>query len=60
MDDRSGKLQCQGGLSEGAETELLDAYSRAVTAVVEAVGPSVVSLSVGKRVSSDAEQEGLV
>jgi S1-C subfamily serine protease len=29
------------------DTEVLDAYSRAVTTVVEAVGPAVVSISVG-------------
>jgi S1-C subfamily serine protease len=33
--------------------EFLDAYSRAVTAVVDAVGPSVVSLSVGRALDED-------
>jgi S1-C subfamily serine protease len=30
------------------DTELLDAYSRAVTTVVDAVGPAVVNISVGR------------
>ncbi len=34
--------------SEARDTNLLDAYSRAVIAVIEAVGPAVVSISVGK------------
>lgn len=33
---------------ENPETNLLDAYSQAVIAVIEAVGPAVVSISVGK------------
>ena len=33
---------------ENSDTELLDAYSRAVTTVVDAVGPAVVSIAVGK------------
>lgn len=44
--------------SEGSssERELLDAYSRAVTATVDAVGPAVVRLDVRRRVRSrDAE-----
>src|SRR5512144_1096126 len=36
------------GVSGGTDTGVLDAYSRAVTAVVEAVGPAVVSISVGR------------
>jgi len=35
------------GLPGKTDTELLDAYSRAVTTVVEAVGPAVVSITVG-------------
>ncbi len=35
-----------------ADVELLDAYSRAVTTVVDAVGPAVVSISVGREGSS--------
>ncbi len=33
----------------GRESEILDAYSRAVISVVEAVGPAVVSVAVGTR-----------
>ncbi len=33
---------------EKTDSELLDAYSRAVTAVVDAVGPAVVSVSTGR------------
>jgi S1-C subfamily serine protease len=35
-----------------ADVELLDAYSRAVTTVVDAVGPAVVSISIGREGSS--------
>jgi len=38
--------KCEVGLSGRTDTELLDAYSRAVTTVVDAVGPSVVSILV--------------
>jgi S1-C subfamily serine protease len=41
------------------DAELLDAYSRAVIAVVETVGPAVVSISVGRRRSRRSpEPEG--
>jgi len=48
------------GLSGKTDVELLDAYSRAVTAVVDAVGPSVVSISVGGEApaGNDAEPIG--
>ncbi len=35
--------------TETSDVELLDAYSRAVIAVVESVGKAVVSISIGKR-----------
>lgn len=35
---------------DGADVELLDAYSRAVTTVVDAVGPAVVGISVGRAI----------
>ncbi|MEW6443322.1 MAG: trypsin-like peptidase domain-containing protein [bacterium] len=42
-----------------ADTELLDAYSRAVMSVVETVGPAVVSISIGGvRVRREPEQVG--
>jgi S1-C subfamily serine protease len=40
----------------GSDIELLDAYSRAVIAVVDAVGPTVVSI----RVSRSASQDGAI
>ncbi len=40
--------RCEVGPSGRTDTELLDAYSRAVTAVAEAVGPAVVSVHVGR------------
>ena len=33
--------------SQESDARLLDAYSRAVIAVVDSVGPAVVSISVG-------------
>jgi S1-C subfamily serine protease len=39
---------CEVSAGEISDVELLDAYSRAVTAVVEAVGPAVVSISIGQ------------
>ena len=49
--DRSEGEACsrEVGPKVRSEAELLDAYSRAVTTVVEAVGLAVVSISVGKR-----------
>lgn len=44
---------------EASDAELLDAYSRAVIDVVETVGPSVVSISVGeRRAEAEFEQTG--
>ena len=40
--------RCEVSPAGKSDTDLLDAYSRAVTTVVEAVGPSVVSISVGR------------
>lgn len=39
------------------DVELLDAYSRAVVAVVEAVGPAVVSITVGNQPSDHATEQ---
>jgi len=39
----------QAGQQPPSDAELLDAYSRAVTAVVERVGPAVVSIHIGER-----------
>ncbi len=43
--------RCEIDDTETSDVELLDAYSRAVTKVVDTVGPAVVSISVGKQVS---------
>jgi S1-C subfamily serine protease len=40
--------RCEVSPAGKSDTDLLDAYSRAVTTVVEAVGPAVVSISVGR------------
>ncbi len=39
---------CEVNQKNVSDTELLDAYSRAVVAVVDAVGPAIVSISLGK------------
>jgi S1-C subfamily serine protease len=44
--DRGGS--CRPGPDADSEVELLDAYSRAVITVVEAVGPAVVGVFAGK------------
>ncbi|MBN1982026.1 MAG: hypothetical protein JW795_10865, partial [Chitinivibrionales bacterium] len=45
----NGGFQEQTTSEQERDTELLDAYSRAVISVVDSVGPSVVSISVGSR-----------
>jgi S1-C subfamily serine protease len=47
---------CEVGAAEKSDVDLLDAYSRAVITVVDAVGPAVVSISTGTR-SNGAEPE---
>ena len=47
---------CEVKETAKADTELLDAYSRAVITVVDSVGPAVVSISVGAQ-SHGGEQE---
>jgi S1-C subfamily serine protease len=42
------QLRCEVRPNEQSDTDLLDAYSRAVIAVVDAVGPAVVSISIGR------------
>jgi S1-C subfamily serine protease len=42
------QCQCEVRRNEQSDTDLLDAYSRAVIAVVDAVGPAVVSISIGR------------
>jgi S1-C subfamily serine protease len=43
----SSQRRCVVSPDEQSDTDLLDAYSRAVIAVVDAVGPAVVSISTG-------------
>ncbi len=45
--------QCEVDAKGQPDVELLDAYSRAVITVVEAVGPAVVSISAGKSVPNN-------
>lgn len=45
---RSARGRCEISAEDTSDLELLDAYSRAVIKVVETVGPSVVSVSIGK------------
>lgn len=46
-DRRRTEPASRAGSVEGSDVELLDAYSRAVVTVVDAVGPTVVSIQVG-------------
>lgn len=50
-------VPCEVGAAGKSDVDLLDAYSRAVITVVDAVGPAVVSISTGRR-SQDAGPEG--
>ncbi|HEX9910619.1 MAG TPA: hypothetical protein VGA86_07035, partial [Desulfatiglandales bacterium] len=43
--EASQEFRCEIPPAEASDVDLLDAYSRAVTTVVEAVGPAVVSIS---------------
>jgi S1-C subfamily serine protease len=47
--ERSASPSSTVPLTDASDSELLDAYSRAVITVVEAVGPAVVSLAVDTR-----------
>lgn len=50
--------RCEVSASDSSDVELLDAYSRAVIKVVEAVGPAVVSILVGKESPRGPEAQG--
>jgi S1-C subfamily serine protease len=56
---RSDHESGPAGTAPSSDAELLDAYSRAVTAVVERIGPSVVSIHIGEaRRASEFEPAG--
>jgi S1-C subfamily serine protease len=58
-EEKSIEGRCEVAENEKPDVELLDAYSRAVITVVDAVGPAVVSVSVGiKSAGSEPEQIG--
>jgi S1-C subfamily serine protease len=52
----SPQRRWEAGPDEPSDTDLLDAYSRAVISVVDAVGPAVVSISVGKESRSSGPE----
>lgn len=43
--DASKDLPCEVPSVDASDVDLLDAYSKAITTVVDAVGPAVVSIS---------------
>jgi S1-C subfamily serine protease len=47
MDENTRNRDCGVDVHDMQDAELLDAYSRAVTSVVDAVGPTVVSIMIG-------------
>ncbi len=47
--------RCEVKAEETSDVELLDAYSRAVIKVVDAVGPAVVGISVGRASANQAQ-----
>lgn len=49
---------CQIKSEDNSEVELLDAYSRAVITVVEAVGPAVVGVQVRHKAEGSSHEEG--
>ncbi len=62
LGETAAKIQegrCEVGDTEKSDVELLDAYSNAVITVVDAVGPAVTSISVGKQMrGTEPEQLG--
>ncbi|HWT82570.1 MAG TPA: trypsin-like peptidase domain-containing protein, partial [Candidatus Methylomirabilis sp.] len=51
------KGRCEVRETERSDVDVLDAYSRAVINVAEAVGPAVVSISIGRERAGDALME---
>jgi S1-C subfamily serine protease len=56
-EERAETGRCEVGLSGRTDTEVLDAYSRAVTTVVDAVGPAVVGITVGGEATAGSGTE---
>jgi S1-C subfamily serine protease len=50
--------RCEVGATDQPDVDLLDAYSRAVITVVDAVGPAVVSISIGRTVPNAIHEPG--
>ncbi len=48
--------RCEMSQAQASDVELLDAYSRAVVAVADAVGPSVVSITTAQRSNGGGRQ----
>jgi S1-C subfamily serine protease len=55
--DQSTAKKCEVSSAEHESSELLDAYSKAVITVVNAIGPSVVSITVGKKAATKRSEE---
>ena len=50
--------RCEVGAMDQPDVDLLDAYSKAVITVVDAVGPAVVSISIGRTVPNAIHEPG--
>jgi len=55
--EKNSQGRCELSATGKSDVELLDVYSRAVIAVVEAVGPAVVGISVGKQMPGSRYEE---
>jgi S1-C subfamily serine protease len=56
---KASEAPCEVDDAKKSDTELLDAYSRAVIAVVDAVGPAVVGITIGQHAAGrEPEQVG--
>lgn len=56
--EQSAQSRCEVSDEEKSNVELLDAYSRAVITVAEAVGPAVVSIAINKPSRGDEPEPG--
>ncbi len=57
VDEGSTEGRCEVTEAAKSDTELLDAYSRAVITVVDAVGPAVLSVSVGAQPTGNGTEQ---